>query len=254
MPSELNEDELPPPALAIRLSMPPEVARRSGNRAPSVRRARQAVQKLAALDDGGDLRIGFTGGDLIMAIARGDNSFEVTKLGQRLAEPGRVQAMVEQFAILFDVVDEFGLQPPAAGNPPMPDTGHTHVRDLKPYRDVNAALKAIGEIYEKSRQCVRDRFEKFLSGAHDGEPATDGCYPYLGVTVGINDLLADGRPSYGSLPYAGTYGTTLTRPDLFADYYREQIELLLKYHAVPVHIGVSDWRAFLSSSNRPPRG
>ncbi len=29
----------------------------------------------------------------------------------------------------------------------MPDTGHTHVRDLKPYRDVDAALKAIGEIY-----------------------------------------------------------------------------------------------------------
>ncbi len=124
----------------------------------------------------------------------------------------------------------------------MPDTGHVHVRNLKPYRDVDAALKAIGEIYETSRQCVRDRFEKFLAGAHEGEPANDGCYPYLGVTVGINDLLADGRPSYGSLPYAGTYGTTLTRPDLFADYYREQIELLLKYHAVPVQIGVSDRR------------
>ena len=29
----------------------------------------------------------------------------------------------------------------------MPDTGQTHVRDLKPYRDVYA-LKAIGEIYD----------------------------------------------------------------------------------------------------------
>ena len=124
----------------------------------------------------------------------------------------------------------------------MPDTGHGPVRELKPYRDVDAALKAIGEIYEIARQCVRDRFEKFLSGARDGDPALDCGYPYLGVTVGINDLLADGRPSYGSLPYAGTYGTTLTRPDLFADYYREQIELLLKYHAVPVQIGRSSRR------------
>ncbi|HEY7690577.1 MAG TPA: AMP nucleosidase [Dongiaceae bacterium] len=124
----------------------------------------------------------------------------------------------------------------------MPDTGHGPVRDLKEFRDVDAALQAINAIYDRSRQCVRDRFEKFLSGAQDGDPALDCGYPYLGVTVGINDLLADGRPSYGSLPYAGTYGTTLTRPDLFADYYREQIELLLKYHAVPVQVGLSNRR------------
>ncbi len=81
-------------------------------------RARQALQKLAARSDVENLRGGFIEGDLIIAIARGDNSFEVTGLGQRLADPGRVQAMVEQFAILFDVVDEFGLQPPATGEKP----------------------------------------------------------------------------------------------------------------------------------------
>jgi AMP nucleosidase len=113
---------------------------------------------------------------------------------------------------------------------------------MRPYRDVEAALKAVADIYDRSRQGVRDRFERFLSGAQAGDPTLEACYPYLGVTVGANDLLADGRPSYGSLPYAGTYGTTLTRPDLFADYYREQIELLLRYHAVPVQIGVSDRR------------
>jgi len=58
------------------------------------------------------------GGDLIIAINRKSNSFEVINLGQRLADPGRVQSMVEQFAILFDVVDEFGLQPPAAPEKP----------------------------------------------------------------------------------------------------------------------------------------
>ena len=38
---------------------------------------------------------------------------------------------------------------------------------------------------------------------------------------------------------AGTYGTTLTRPDLFARYYEEQISYILKHHEVPVHVGVS---------------
>jgi Protein of unknown function (DUF3137) len=80
--------------------------------------ARRAVQKLAARDDVEDLRLGFIDGDLIIAINRKSNSFEVTRLGRRLADPGRVQSMVEQFAILFDVVDEFGLQPPAAPEKP----------------------------------------------------------------------------------------------------------------------------------------
>lgn len=118
---ELNEDELPAAGLGdpgFDAAFEVRAADRETARRLFDSRARQAVQKLAARDDGGDLCVGFTDGDLIIAIARGDNSFEVTKLGQRLADPGRVQAMVEQFAILFDVVDEFGLQPPAAGEKP----------------------------------------------------------------------------------------------------------------------------------------
>ncbi|MFX6119144.1 hypothetical protein ABTE85_23020, partial [Acinetobacter baumannii] len=33
--------------------------------------------------------------------------------------------------------------------------------------------------------------------------------------------------------------TTVTRPDLFADYYRDQIERLMRYHRVPVVVGTS---------------
>ena len=42
------------------------------------------------------------------------------------------------------------------------------------------------------------------------------------------------------MDFPGTYRTTLTRPDLFQDYYREQIELLMRHHRVPVQVGVSD--------------
>ncbi|HEY7690578.1 MAG TPA: DUF3137 domain-containing protein, partial [Dongiaceae bacterium] len=67
-------------------------------------------------EDVKDLRLGFVDGDLIIAVNRKNDSFEVTRLGRKLADPARVQAMVEQFAILFDVVDEFGLQPPSGEN------------------------------------------------------------------------------------------------------------------------------------------
>jgi len=124
----------------------------------------------------------------------------------------------------------------------MAEGGFAGARDLRSFTDPDAALRAVAEIYETGCRIIRDRFERFVRGERTGDPTTAACYPYLGITVGLENLIVDGRPSFGTLPYAGTYGTTLTRPDIFADYYREQIELLLRHHGVPVVVGVSDRR------------
>jgi AMP nucleosidase len=54
---------------------------------------------------------------------------------------------------------------------------------------------------------------------------------------------ADSRLSYGFVAGPGTYETTITRPDLFANYYREQFALLLKNHGanhqVQIEVGTS---------------
>jgi AMP nucleosidase len=124
----------------------------------------------------------------------------------------------------------------------MAEGGHGLIGDLQRFTDADAALRAVTAIYESSRQLIRARFARFVAGERTASDTSAACYPYLGLTVGPFDLLAEGRPSFGSLPYPGTYGTTLTRPDLFADYYREQIGLLLRYHEVPVCVGVSQRR------------
>src|SRR5690606_34771371 len=49
----------------------------------------------------------------------------------------------------------------------------------------------------------------------------------------------DSRLSYGFVAGPGVHETTVTRPDLFRDYYTQQIELLLENHRVPVAIGES---------------
>jgi len=38
---------------------------------------------------------------------------------------------------------------------------------------------------------------------------------------------------------AGAYRATVTRPDLFADYYREQIAMVMRRHKIPVQVGIS---------------
>ncbi|MFN6977349.1 MAG: AMP nucleosidase, partial [Gemmobacter sp.] len=46
--------------------------------------------------------------------------------------------------------------------------------------------------------------------------------------------------SFGHVSEPGVYATTITRPDLFRNYLRQQIELLLRSHGEPVQIGPSD--------------
>jgi len=122
----------------------------------------------------------------------------------------------------------------------LDNAAHPKLRDARPFRDPAAAVKRIAEIYTHSAQLVRERFRRFAGGARDGDRTDGACYPWLGIEIGIGDLLQDDRPAYGTLPYPGSYGTTLTRPDLFADYYLEQIALLLEHHRVPVVVAISD--------------
>lgn len=121
----------------------------------------------------------------------------------------------------------------------MSGTGHGEVRDLRPFTSATAAVAHINALYEGAVARIRERYRHFVAGDETAQPTLDACYPYLGIEVGGENLVAVARPAYGSLRNPGVHGTTLTRPDLFADYYQEQIELLLKHHRVPVQIGTS---------------
>ncbi len=117
--------------------------------------------------------------------------------------------------------------------------GFGAVADLAFFDDADAAVARIGEIYERSVRAIRESFAAFAAGKRDLPPVAAN-YPHVGITIGRADLHVDARLSYGVLLEPGTYGTTLTRPDLFGGYYREQIALLLRHHRVPVVVGTSD--------------
>ncbi|MCZ6605310.1 MAG: AMP nucleosidase [Alphaproteobacteria bacterium] len=115
-------------------------------------------------------------------------------------------------------------------------------RQLEAFDDADQAVARLSEIYRRSATTITERFERFAAGERDlGD--YDATYPYLGLEAGhedfLGDYLIDARPAFGTLPRPGRYGTTLTRPDLFADYYREQIGLLQRNHGTPVWVGES---------------
>src|SRR5215475_11108406 len=91
--------------------------------------------------------------------------------------------------------------------------------------------------YERNTKFLRDRFEAYAhGGAFTGR--VRAFYPLVRITTTSYARL-DSRLSYGFVAGPGVHETSVTRPDLFRNYFTEQIRLLIENHGVPVEIGES---------------
>jgi AMP nucleosidase len=105
------------------------------------------------------------------------------------------------------------------------------------FRDPDAAVAQVRAIYERSTAFLRDMLQRFVDGK-DIARHVRACYPFVRVQT-ATVARADSRLAYGFVAGPGTYETTLTRPDLFVDYYREQFRLLIENHGVAIEVGTS---------------
>ena len=169
---------------------------------------------------------------------------------------------------------------PPSNNPPRLRAGCRHnVRHVPPrpamtlqpafvpparFDDPSDALAQVRTIYDTNVAHLRDCLQRFVAGeALDPDHAESSdvrrdrsarrpetaqvdprarvraCYPFVRVRT-ATVARADSRLSYGFVAGPGTYETTLTRPDLFANYYLDQFKLLLKNHQVWLEVGTSN--------------
>ncbi|WGF89088.1 AMP nucleosidase [Marinivivus vitaminiproducens] len=110
---------------------------------------------------------------------------------------------------------------------------------VESFTDPDEALARIVSLYDAGQRDVTQAFDGFVARPNASGHSCDARYPYLGIAVDPAHTFIDERLSYGALVEPGVYGTTLTRPDLFASYYRTQIALLLEHHRVPLVVGRS---------------
>src|SRR5688572_26207551 len=95
--------------------------------------------------------------------------------------------------------------------------------DVAPRREFNdpdAALAHVVAIYEAGVAHLRAHLQSFVGGEIPGDRVR-ATYPYVRLRVDTV-LRADSRLAYGFVAGPGRYETTLTRPELFGNYYREQ--------------------------------
>ena len=105
------------------------------------------------------------------------------------------------------------------------------------FDDPAAALAQVHAIYGGSIAHLRGALNGFVTG-ESLAGRVRACYPFVRVHTDTV-ARADSRLSYGFVAGPGSYETTLTRPDLFSNYYLEQFRLLLKNHHVSLEIGTS---------------
>ena len=109
------------------------------------------------------------------------------------------------------------------------------------FQDAGQALAQVQRIYEQSIAHLRDAMRRFVAG-DDTLGHVRACYPLVRVqtdTVSRQGSAEGVGLSYGFVAGPGRYETTMTRPDLFHAYYREQFELLLHNHGVALEVGTS---------------
>ena len=105
------------------------------------------------------------------------------------------------------------------------------------FDDPDAAVERVRQIYQAGVDHLRKHLHDFVAGR---VPASHvrACYPSVRVHTDTV-ARADSVSSYGFVAGPGTFETTLTRPELFAEYYREQFRLLRHHHGVKIEVGVS---------------
>ena len=98
------------------------------------------------------------------------------------------------------------------------------------HTDPADALAQVQRIYQQQIGHLRDAMQRFVAGETPEGPVR-AFYPFVRVHT-TTVARAETKLAYGFVEGPGRYETTLTRPDLFANYFAEQFRLLRASHNV----------------------
>ncbi|MFE1571593.1 AMP nucleosidase [Comamonas odontotermitis] len=117
---------------------------------------------------------------------------------------------------------------------------HTKPAFIAPtsHRTAEAALAQVQAIYAEQINFLRSAMQRFVAGETPAAPYR-ACYPFVRLHT-RTVARADSKLAYGFVEGPGHYETTLTRPDLFDNYYAEQFRLLIANHGVELEVGTSN--------------
>ncbi|MFN3619584.1 AMP nucleosidase [Sphingorhabdus sp.] len=97
--------------------------------------------------------------------------------------------------------------------------------------------------YEASVKRLQSALAAYLKDAipptADQRASNDFCYPELVITYAGKTRDTKSNLAFGKLEKIGTFRTTFTKPDLFAEYIGEQLDLLVEQYELEISVGRS---------------
>jgi len=105
------------------------------------------------------------------------------------------------------------------------------------FTDAAAACDRLCDLYAEATEFLCKHFTETINGKRP-KGRIRAFYPEIRITT-TSYAKTDSRLSFGYVHQPGTYATTVTRPDLFHYYLKQQIALVMENHGVPVMIGLS---------------
>jgi len=116
------------------------------------------------------------------------------------------------------------------------------------FSDPAAALRMVQQLYALAVAHLRESMQDYVRAtaptAEQRARRVRACYPFVRLHTHSATRLPSSRGharlSYGFVAGPGRFETTLTRPDLYANYYLEQFRLLLDNHGGELEVGVSN--------------
>lgn len=115
---------------------------------------------------------------------------------------------------------------------------HGEIHDPVVCKNANEAVKALETLYANSVQDLR-RAVGNPSAVQSLKQEFRGTYPYIGLWGKGAENICEALRSWAILRQDGYYGTTVTHPGLFKDYWQEQLELLFSTHEICCVVGRS---------------
>lgn len=102
----------------------------------------------------------------------------------------------------------------------------------------DAAVAALEQLYTRNTDFLRQAFARLAAGEPPPRGRVRAHYPQVSIE-NRSHAPADTHLSYGYTCGPGTFATTLTRPQLYHDYLREQFSQLLRNHRGPLTVSES---------------
>lgn len=111
---------------------------------------------------------------------------------------------------------------------------------MTPCSSSDEAVDLLIKIYNDQIESISKRFAVYSAGHAMDKAAPNGVYPLLVVAVPARQVRQTSMLSLGRIAGETLHAITITRPDLFAAYLRDQLAYIKNRFDVDIYIGLSD--------------